>query len=172
MFRSEERFSRNAETDLVCRLLLEKKKDDQTTRRWRYNANGMRMLATSGKNRPTLFLLEHRPKGLAALGCRIRLLRHDDLRLRQLRRTVAVEVEVIPARLPDRLALGIRRIETDELVNRLSIADRPRKGRENRGGAKRLRVDLRERRHRCLGGELVARDGDAFLAGDRVQHQK
>src|SRR5260370_19915572 len=25
-FRSEERFSRNAETDLVCRLLLEKKK--------------------------------------------------------------------------------------------------------------------------------------------------
>src|SRR5437764_9353647 len=29
--RSEERFSRNAETDLVCRLLLEKK----NTRRWR-----------------------------------------------------------------------------------------------------------------------------------------
>src|SRR5438552_9058182 len=27
MMRSEERFSRNAETDLVCRLLLEKKKD-------------------------------------------------------------------------------------------------------------------------------------------------
>src|SRR5947199_3433507 len=27
MERSEERFSRNAETDLVCRLLLEKKKD-------------------------------------------------------------------------------------------------------------------------------------------------
>src|SRR5438128_4792401 len=26
LFRSEERFSRNAETDLVCRLLLEKKK--------------------------------------------------------------------------------------------------------------------------------------------------
>src|SRR5207248_5248211 len=26
MFRSEERFSRNAETDLVCRLLLDKKK--------------------------------------------------------------------------------------------------------------------------------------------------
>src|SRR5438876_5503157 len=26
-FRSEERFSRNAETDLVCRLLLEKKKN-------------------------------------------------------------------------------------------------------------------------------------------------
>src|SRR5438094_3142905 len=28
--RSEERFSRNAETDLVCRLLLEKKKKQQT----------------------------------------------------------------------------------------------------------------------------------------------
>src|SRR5437762_7878244 len=28
--RSEERFSRNAETDLVCRLLLEKKKRHQT----------------------------------------------------------------------------------------------------------------------------------------------
>src|SRR5438445_9590357 len=27
-YRSEERFSRNAETDLVCRLLLEKKKRD------------------------------------------------------------------------------------------------------------------------------------------------
>src|SRR5690242_21620632 len=27
--RSEERFSRNAETELVCRLLLEKKKQDQ-----------------------------------------------------------------------------------------------------------------------------------------------
>src|SRR4051812_49507706 len=30
MPRSEERFSRNAETDLVCRLLLEKKKNDGT----------------------------------------------------------------------------------------------------------------------------------------------
>src|SRR5207245_6984345 len=29
--RSEERFSRNAETDLVCRLLLEKKKTKKTT---------------------------------------------------------------------------------------------------------------------------------------------
>src|SRR5262249_58525666 len=32
--RSEERFSRNAETDLVCRLLLEKKSGDR-----RYNLN-------------------------------------------------------------------------------------------------------------------------------------
>src|SRR5438309_7766732 len=30
-FRSEERFSRNAETDLVCRLLLEKKKKMEET---------------------------------------------------------------------------------------------------------------------------------------------
>src|SRR5688572_31700914 len=30
VFRSEERFSRNAETDLVCRLLLEKKKKQMT----------------------------------------------------------------------------------------------------------------------------------------------
>src|SRR5437762_6481484 len=29
-YRSEERFSRNAETDLVCRLLLEKKKINNT----------------------------------------------------------------------------------------------------------------------------------------------
>src|SRR5260370_692142 len=36
MFRSEERFSRNAETDLVCRLLLEKKKtfDNSTNKRF------------------------------------------------------------------------------------------------------------------------------------------
>src|SRR5205807_6586771 len=31
--RSEERFSRNAETDLVCRLLLEKKKMNERARR-------------------------------------------------------------------------------------------------------------------------------------------
>src|SRR5437867_9729774 len=31
--RSEERFSRNAETDLVCRLLLEKKKEIPTKQR-------------------------------------------------------------------------------------------------------------------------------------------
>src|SRR5689334_24195920 len=31
--RSEERFSRNAETDLVCRLLLEKKKKDHKSPR-------------------------------------------------------------------------------------------------------------------------------------------
>src|SRR5206468_8261901 len=35
--RSEERFSRNAETDLVCRLLLEKKKKEQRQRRTHQN---------------------------------------------------------------------------------------------------------------------------------------
>src|SRR5207244_5062404 len=39
--RSEERFSRNAETDLVCRLLLEKKK--YRTRPLRYCVSGRRL---------------------------------------------------------------------------------------------------------------------------------
>src|SRR5262245_64331655 len=38
--RSEERFSRNAETDLVCRLLLEKKKQKQARLRNRIKKNG------------------------------------------------------------------------------------------------------------------------------------
>src|SRR5687767_15756804 len=33
VYRSEERFSRNAETDLVCRLLLEKKKKEKNVMR-------------------------------------------------------------------------------------------------------------------------------------------
>src|SRR5256885_9340559 len=37
--RSEERFSRNAETDLVCRLLLEKKKQRNHGRQCRQRAN-------------------------------------------------------------------------------------------------------------------------------------
>src|SRR5258708_29641728 len=36
--RSEERFSRNAETDLVCRLLLEKKKKNRTRKGDKYVA--------------------------------------------------------------------------------------------------------------------------------------
>src|SRR5438093_6327808 len=36
--RSEERFSRNAETDLVCRLLLEKKKRHHGDTSWRGEA--------------------------------------------------------------------------------------------------------------------------------------
>src|SRR5437764_4757800 len=36
--RSEERFSRNAETDLVCRLLLEKKKNKKKEREYNQNS--------------------------------------------------------------------------------------------------------------------------------------
>src|SRR2546428_7311085 len=43
--RSEERFSRNAETDLVCRLLLEKKKH-ACWRETRVNASGSPLSAT------------------------------------------------------------------------------------------------------------------------------
>src|SRR5205085_5282456 len=40
MLRSEERFSRNAETDLVCRLLLEKKKKKKKKKeKTKYNKN-------------------------------------------------------------------------------------------------------------------------------------
>src|SRR5690349_23543014 len=38
--RSEERFSRNAETDLVCRLLLEKKKKKKTHRKYNIHSIG------------------------------------------------------------------------------------------------------------------------------------
>src|SRR5437763_7307481 len=45
--RSEERFSRNAETDLVCRLLLEKKKNGQRSK----SAGESSTLAVGGKKR-------------------------------------------------------------------------------------------------------------------------
>src|SRR5438445_9166375 len=45
LFRSEERFSRNAETDLVCRLLLEKKKKVRNRIRSHYNG-GVRLSCT------------------------------------------------------------------------------------------------------------------------------
>src|SRR5258708_18643820 len=44
--RSEERFSRNAETDLVCRLLLEKKKERTnkgTPSKWRMKLSTIRL---------------------------------------------------------------------------------------------------------------------------------
>src|SRR5205807_6135977 len=48
-FRSEERFSRNAETDLVCRLLLEKKKkrSKHPTTTWMTLASSAGAAATS-----------------------------------------------------------------------------------------------------------------------------
>src|SRR5438093_7601568 len=48
--RSEERFSRNAETDLVCRLLLEKKKQNTET-----------VAATVQQRRPNTVLADERP---------------------------------------------------------------------------------------------------------------
>src|SRR5205085_6929596 len=42
--RSEERFSRNAETDLVCRLLLEKKKENERVRHTRVSRSGQGQL--------------------------------------------------------------------------------------------------------------------------------
>src|SRR5436305_11120165 len=49
--RSEERFSRNAETDLVCRLLLEKKKCVRRRREARADPKGLRASATCGRGR-------------------------------------------------------------------------------------------------------------------------
>src|SRR5687767_15231245 len=46
--RSEERFSRNAETDLVCRLLLEKKKTKQIQEKLQKQMEATVVEATSG----------------------------------------------------------------------------------------------------------------------------
>src|SRR5438105_9648945 len=49
IYRSEERFSRNAETDLVCRLLLEKKKEQPTQGKEVLHIGGRRYITlTSG----------------------------------------------------------------------------------------------------------------------------
>src|SRR5437016_12016952 len=45
--RSEERFSRNAETDLVCRLLLEKKKENNLTTKVKFNIKTATHLAAN-----------------------------------------------------------------------------------------------------------------------------
>src|SRR5438105_11975880 len=52
--RSEERFSRNAETDLVCRLLLEKKKRNSTASPALYTTTTTATLATSPNNPTTI----------------------------------------------------------------------------------------------------------------------
>src|SRR5438105_9411727 len=52
LLRSEERFSRNAETDLVCRLLLEKKKKYELMRRLDENKSS----ETRGQIRPAVRL--------------------------------------------------------------------------------------------------------------------
>src|SRR5436190_4475207 len=50
--RSEERFSRNAETDIVCRLLLEKKKSSRTRMRKQANVCSWGWCRTSRPSRP------------------------------------------------------------------------------------------------------------------------
>src|SRR5690349_21926622 len=49
-FRSEERFSRNAETELVCRLLLEKKKRSRGRRRCGRSCRGVRRRGCCGSS--------------------------------------------------------------------------------------------------------------------------
>src|SRR5438046_6866600 len=56
--RSEERFSRNAETDLVCRLLLEKKKKKQHA-----NNTGQRHQRKRARSRETI-MHGHNTNGL------------------------------------------------------------------------------------------------------------
>src|SRR5438309_5756516 len=51
-FRSEERFSRNAETDLVCRLLLEKKHQRRQLRARPWPRPRPRRAAARGPRRP------------------------------------------------------------------------------------------------------------------------
>src|SRR5260370_5557496 len=52
--RSEERFSRNAETDIVCRLLLEKKKGKKGTPAPPRPASRRRGRTTGGAQQPVL----------------------------------------------------------------------------------------------------------------------
>src|SRR5437660_9720502 len=68
------------------------------------SAKKIRITPRAERRRRRLLLLEHRAKGLASFGRRVRLLGHDDLRLWRLRRGVAVEVEILTARLLDGLA--------------------------------------------------------------------
>src|SRR5262245_62359235 len=51
--RSEERFSRNAETDLVCRLLLEKKKKERRARRGTDRTGGPARRQPGGRVQPS-----------------------------------------------------------------------------------------------------------------------
>src|SRR5436305_10234981 len=58
IFRSEERFSRNAETDLVCRLLLEKKKNPNGSVVFRVLSDGRELynICLMWGNSPTKFV--------------------------------------------------------------------------------------------------------------------
>src|SRR5207245_3663273 len=90
---------------------------------------GSPLASPDGGRRRTSLLLEQRADRLAALDGRVGLCGHDDLRLLRLLLDLA-------ARLPDGLALGVRRVEADELVDGLAVADRARgRGGPRRGGS-------------------------------------
>src|SRR5439155_6710415 len=57
VLRSEERFSRNAETDLVCRLLLEKKKKTGSSRNPGSNTVSKFTTKQNGQERPRVVRL-------------------------------------------------------------------------------------------------------------------
>ena len=82
-----------------------------------------------------------------------------------------MEIESLAAGTLDHLALGIGRVEADELVDGLAVPDRSRKRRQQHRILQGTRVLLREWRHRDLRGELVRCDGDVLFLGDRVEHQ-
>src|SRR5947209_17208584 len=95
-----------------------------TTRRKRRRhgsrrSNGSGGTSPSARSRSLLF--EHRAQRLSALERGVRPLGDDDLRLLRLRLGRRMKVDVLASGLADRLALGIRRIESDELVDRLPI---------------------------------------------------
>src|SRR5207245_1297967 len=123
------------------------------------------LASRAGPAGPCSLLLEQRPDRLAALPGRVALCGHDDLRLLRLLLDLA-------ARLPDGLALRVRGVEADELVDGLAVADRARERGEHRWGAEGLRVGLRERRERGLLGELVPRDLHVLLARDLVEDEE
>src|SRR5438874_9833717 len=82
--RSEERFSRNAETDLVCRLLLEKKK--------RAREEWFRQLHP---DRLGFYSLRERPRNSGGAGARFSCGFPDRLRARDHRyRSVAVRIDL------------------------------------------------------------------------------
>src|SRR5438552_5100978 len=60
-----------------------------------------------------LLLLKKRSDRISPFRCRVRLFGHDDLRLGR-RGGLSVGVEILTAGFPDRLALGVRRIRSEE----------------------------------------------------------
>src|SRR5438552_10206140 len=66
--RSEERFSRNAETDLVCRLLLEKKNPAKAEQRGQPDGCAERDPVTHGRRKAANACLRHAPHASTECG--------------------------------------------------------------------------------------------------------